>query len=68
MTTKNLQDPEDVKVQNNQVVFIPKRFLDFLELTIGSEMTLQMAIGRHGPFFYVANKEQQERWINKKGG
>ena len=67
MTTKTLQEPENVKVQNNQAVFIPRRFLDFLELEIGSEMTLQMAIGRHGPFFYVANKAQQERWKEEKG-
>ena len=65
MTTRNMQEPEKVKIQGNQTVFIPQRLLTFLELKPEDEVVLQLAIGNHGPFLYLVNQKQQRKWLKE---
>ena len=65
MTTQTIQEEEIAKIAPNQMVFLPQRILAFLESKPGEELVMQAAIGKHGPFIFLYNKEQQRRWKKK---
>ena len=67
MTTRLILSSEKAKIQDNQVVYLPARFLDFLNFDReNGELTMQCAIGKNGPFFYVFNEKQQKIWCKER--
>ena len=66
MATQTFFDPYPVKVNQNSCIYLPAKFLEWINAQENTELHIQCAVGKHGQFIYLVNPAQQKEWVKEQ--
>ena len=62
MTTQTFFVAYKARINQNNCIYLPDKFREWIEAQEGDEIEIQCALGKHGQFLFVSNAKQQRKW------